>query len=70
MSARGPVVAAYADGALDRVCANCSAPANAFCRRADGTYKAVPCCTRLVESNQLRHVTNSGTHPRTSGEAP
>lgn len=46
----GPVDGAYADGALDRDCPHCGALRASFCRRADGSFKRVPCCTRLKGS--------------------
>jgi len=47
----GPIVDVYADGALDRACGNCSADAGVFCKRPDGSFKPVPCCTRLRGGN-------------------
>jgi len=67
----GPIVDVYADGGLERGCGNCSAVAGAFCRRADGSFKPVPCCARLRgKTNDLRHVTEHPAHPRTSGGTP
>ena len=47
----GPIVDVYADGALERGCGNCGSPVNVFCKRPDGSFKPMPCCTRLRGGN-------------------
>lgn len=70
----GPVVEAYADGALDRACVNCGAVAGAFCKRADGSFKPVPCCGRLRGGNaadgELGAQRGAETGEMTQGEQP
>lgn len=44
---RGPVFAAYADGALAFPCPNCKAVPEAFCVFEDGTARHLPCIARL-----------------------
>lgn len=70
----GPVVEVYADGALDRACTNCSAEAGVFCKRRDGSFKPVPCCTRLRGGNaadgELGAQRGAETGEMTQGEQP
>ena len=44
---RGPVFAAYADGALAYACPNCKARPEAFCTFKDGTARHLPCIARI-----------------------
>lgn len=46
----GPVIDAYADGAIDRHCPNCAAEPLQFCRHDDGTPRKMPCSHRLSET--------------------
>ena len=56
---KGPVFAAYADGALNRRCGNCGAEPSQFCTFPDGTQRHVPCVVRSLE----RHSGgNTGHH--------
>lgn len=41
-----PLIEAYADADLHRQCPNCRAPADDWCRRADGTPRPIPCLKR------------------------
>lgn len=46
---RGPVDAAYAEtGAIDVPCPNCHAEVESFCTHADGTFRKIPCPTRIA----------------------
>lgn len=45
----GPVIEAYADGAIDRPCPNCGAQPLDFCHHPDGTQRKMPCPQRLSE---------------------
>lgn len=46
---RGPVMEAYADGALERRCGNCGAEPSQFCIFPDGTRRHIPCLVRSRE---------------------
>ena len=55
----GPIVDVYADGALERACTNCGSPVGVFCKRRDGSFKPVPCCTRLRGGNAADEATGA-----------
>lgn len=61
----GPIVDVYADGALERGCTNCGSEPGSFCRRADGSFKPVPCCARLRGGNAADEAT--GAHRGAQG---
>lgn len=44
----GAVIEAYADGAIDRACANCGAEPLQFCRHDNGDARKIPCAKRLL----------------------
>lgn len=70
----GPIADVYADGALERGCGNCGSEAGSFCRRADGSFKPVPCCARLKGGNAADGQTGAQrgaeTATTTQGEQP
>ena len=52
-SRRGPVDAAYAEtGAIDVPCPNCGAEVESFCTHPDGTFRKIPCPTRLTAATR------------------
>lgn len=44
---RGPVIEAYADGAIDHHCPACGAEPLQFCRHDGGALRTLPCPARL-----------------------
>lgn len=42
----GPVIDVYADGAIDRPCANCGAEPLSFCLHPSGVPRKLPCHNR------------------------
>ncbi len=49
-SRRGPVVDAYADGALEKPCPHCHAHVDEFCCFRNGEFRHIPCIARTTGS--------------------
>ena len=44
---RGPVNGAYALADMTRMCPNCRAEPDTYCRHTDGTDRRIPCISRI-----------------------